>query len=263
MLPYLIEGHGPPLLLLHGWGVTYKAWQKLAPLLSPHFQLIMVELPGVGGASGSMPVQSYYPACAEALDELRVALGIEQWAMLAYSTGSRVGEAYVQKYALHVTHIVFLCPIYLRRPWKLALDIEEWLYARQPKLANWILSGWRLYGLFQWLGFNLERNGWARECMNEIELQPLDNLRRMLLELPGRGRSPFVLPDSPSVPALFVWGSRDALTTHPPYNIPNEVFIVANHGAPLLVPESVVSVVLPFLKKETVLEQLTEQRNAN
>ncbi len=263
MLPYLVEGNGPPLLLIHGWGVTYKVWQKLAPLLSPHFQLIMVELPGVGGASASMPSQPYYPASAEALDELRVALGLEHWAILAYSTGSRVGEAYVQRYAQHVAQIVFLCPIYLRRPWKLALDIEEWMYARQPKLANWIISGWRLYGLFQWLGFNLERNGWARECMNEIELQPLDNLRRMLLELPGRGRSPFTLPGSPPVPALFVWARRDALTAHPPYSIPNEVFLMTNHGAPLLVPQSVASVVLTFLKKEAVLEQLTEQRNAN
>jgi pimeloyl-ACP methyl ester carboxylesterase len=262
MLPYLVEGNGPPLLLIHGWGVTYKVWQKLTPLLSPYFQLILVELPGVGGASQQMPSGSYYAACAEALEELRLFLNIEQWAILAYSTGTRIAESYLQRYTQYVTQVVFLCPLYLRPQWKLALVIEQWIYGRQPALAHWIISGWRLYGMMKWLGFNLGRHGWAREWMNEIELQPIDNLRRMLLELPGKGRAPFELPTGSAVPVLFIWGRRDALTTHPPRSFSEEVFIQANHGAPLLVPESVASVVLPFLKKEEpMLEQLTEQKS--
>src|SRR5579884_2520504 len=78
MLPYRLEGDGPPLLLIHGWGVTYRVWRNLVPLLKPHFQLILVELPGMGAAYHQVPMMSYYPACAEALEELRVALGIEQ-----------------------------------------------------------------------------------------------------------------------------------------------------------------------------------------
>ena len=51
MLRYRLEGNGAtPLLLIHGWGVTYSVWQNLAPLLTPHFQLIMIELPGIGGS---------------------------------------------------------------------------------------------------------------------------------------------------------------------------------------------------------------------
>lgn len=256
MLPYLVEGSGHPLLLIHGWGVTYKVWQKLVPLLAPHFQLILVELPGVGGASEIMPAKPYYQACAEALEELRVTLGIERWALLAYSTGTRVGEAYVGCYPQRVTRAVFLCPIYLRRPWTMALHTEQWIDTRHEALANWIISGWRLYGMMRALGFNLQRRDFAREWMSEIALQPLDNLKRMLLELPGKGRSPFVLPaspPSPPVPTLFVWGRRDALTTHPPHSFPNEVFIIANHGAPLLTPETVASVVLPFLQEANVV----------
>jgi pimeloyl-ACP methyl ester carboxylesterase len=250
MLPFRVEGSGHPLLLIHGWGVTYTVWQKLVPLLAPHFQLILVELPGVGAASEVMPDKPYYQACSEALEELRMTMGIERWAILAYSTGTRVGESYAQQYPQRVSRAVFLCPIYLRSYWKMALQAEQWIDAKRSELANWFLSGWRLYGLLLVLGFNLRQRDCANEWMSEIELQPLDNLKRMLLELPGKGRAPFMLPTSPRVPTLFVWGCRDALTARPPDLRPNDVFIFANHGAPVLTPDKVAAVVLPFLKEE-------------
>ena len=250
MLPFRVEGSGHPLLLIRGWGVTHMVWQKLVPLLAPHFQLILVELPGVGAASEVMPDKPYYQACAEALEELRMTMGIERWAILAYSTGTRVGESYAQQYPQRVSRAVFLCPIYLRSYWKMALQVEQWIDAQRSGLANWFLSGWRLYGLLLVFGLNLHQRACANEWMSEIELQPLDNLKRMLLELPGKGRAPFMLPTSPRVPTLFVWGRRDALTARPPDLRPNDVLIFANHGAPVLTPDKVAAVVLPFLKEK-------------
>ncbi|HLI08494.1 MAG TPA: alpha/beta hydrolase [Ktedonobacteraceae bacterium] len=255
MLPYRLEGDGPPLLLIHGWGVTYKVWRNLVPLLKPHFQLVLVELPGVGAARQEVPGKSYYPACAEALEELRGALGCEQWSILAYSTGTRAGEAYMQLYPQRVIRSVFLCPIYLRESWKLALDLEQWIDARRSGLANWIISDWRLYGMLLALGFNLHGKACASEWMREIELQPLDNLKRMLLELPGKGRAPFTLPAAPTVPTLFVWGRQDALTARPRHPRPNDVFISANHSAPVLAAQRVAEVVLPFLREGQLLPQ--------
>jgi pimeloyl-ACP methyl ester carboxylesterase len=259
MLPYHIEGKGNPLLLIHGWGVTYTVWQKLVPLLAPHFQLILVELPGLGGASEIVPGKPYYKACAEALDELRIALNIEEWAVLAYSTGTRVSEIYVQRYPQRVTRAVFLCPIYLRKSWQMALQVGQWADSNGLRVINWLISGWRLYGLLLALGFNLRRRDCVNEWMSEIALQPLDNLKRMLLELPNKGRAPFILPTSLSVPTLFVWGSQDALTARPPYSRPNDVFIFANHSAPVLNPDKVVAVVLPFLNAELELQHIPER----
>ncbi|MEZ4836317.1 MAG: alpha/beta fold hydrolase [Caldilineaceae bacterium] len=58
-LSYRIVGEGPPLLLLHGFGISYNIWQALVPLLHSHFQLILVELPGIG-ASPPLPAQTLY-----------------------------------------------------------------------------------------------------------------------------------------------------------------------------------------------------------
>lgn len=252
MLCYRIEGSGVPLLLIHGWGVTYPVWQNLAPLLTPHFQLIMIELPGAGSSPGLNPLQPYYPACAEAIEQLRQELGIEQWAILAYSTGTRVGEAYVQQYPQHVTRAAFLCPIYLKEYCWLGLQLEWWLETARPGLATWILSDWRLYGLVLALGFNWRRHPYTATWINEIELQSMQYLKRMLYELPGRGRMPF---QTFLAPTLFVWGSRDALTSRPRRLRPNDVLIPANHSAPMLAASSVTEAVIPFLLEGKVLAQ--------
>ncbi|KAL3445276.1 Alpha/Beta hydrolase protein [Aspergillus insuetus] len=41
----------PPLLLIHGFPQTHIQWHRLAPLLLPHFTLILVDLRGYGSSS--------------------------------------------------------------------------------------------------------------------------------------------------------------------------------------------------------------------
>ena len=252
MLPYQIEGSGHPLLLIHGWGVTHAVWPKLVPLLTPHFQLILVELPGAGMMRDVVFEKPFYPTCAEALEELRIALGIEKWAILAYSTGTRVCETYMQKYSTHVTRAVFLCPIYLRKSSYMLTRFFLKINAKHSHVVNWLLSDWRLYGWLLVYGFNLQRSDYINDWMNEIKLLPSENLKRVVTDLPGAGRAPFILPISPPVPTLFVWGLHDALTAPPSHPRPNDEIIVAGHSAPLLNPHNVAEAVLPFLKKEDI-----------
>ncbi|HLZ61448.1 MAG TPA: alpha/beta hydrolase [Ktedonosporobacter sp.] len=243
MLRYRLEGSGPPLLLIHGWGVTYAIWQNLAPLLTPHFQLIMIELPGIGGSPQVDPRQPYYAACAEAIEELRLTLGIEQWSILAYSSGTRAAEAYVQRHPQSVLRTIFLCPIYLFELWSLIVGLLETTHPPQA-ITHWLFSDWRLYSLVLAFGFNGHRHQYTHIWKKEIELQPVDTLIRTLSDLPGKGRAPFELP---AVPTLFIWGGRDALTVRPRRLRPNDVVIPANHSAPMLAAASVAEVVIPFL----------------
>ena len=185
MLPYQIEGCGHPLLLIHGWGVTHAVWHKLVPLLAPHFQLILVELPGAGKMRDVVFEKPYYPTCAEELEELRIALGIEKWAILAYSTGTRVCETYMQKYSTHVTRAVFLCPIYLRKSSYMLTRFFLKINAKHSHVVNWLLSDWRLYGWLLVYGFNLQRSDYINDWMNEIKLLPSENLKRVVTDLPG------------------------------------------------------------------------------
>ncbi|MBD1558648.1 pimeloyl-ACP methyl ester esterase BioH [Vibrio sp. S9_S30] len=41
-------GHGPDLILLHGWGMNGAVWQQTAERLAHHFSVHVVDLPGYG-----------------------------------------------------------------------------------------------------------------------------------------------------------------------------------------------------------------------
>jgi len=43
-----IYGKGKPLVFFHGWGFDAQIWLPLVPLLSDHYQLYLVDLPGFG-----------------------------------------------------------------------------------------------------------------------------------------------------------------------------------------------------------------------
>ncbi len=248
MLSFKIEGNGPPLLLLHGWGVTYTIWRELTPLLSPFFRLIMVELPGMGSSSPADETQPYYVACAAMVEEVRQSLGLAQWAVLSYSTGTRAAEAYAQCYASHISQMVFLCPA-LVSGWNwLALRGLIWLDNRWPRAGNWTLSGWRLAGLTLALGFNGRYHPYTSTWIVEIGGQPVNSLKIALRELPDGGRAPFALP---LVPALFVWGNHDIVMSRPGRPQPHDCIIAANHSAPMLAAPAIARVILPFLQGQT------------
>tara|TARA_Y100001936_G_C16093985_1_gene689765 strand:+ start:4132 stop:4908 length:777 start_codon:yes stop_codon:yes gene_type:complete len=47
------QGEGPPLVLLHGWGMNSSIWQCVCCKLARHFHLHLVDLPGHGFSSTS------------------------------------------------------------------------------------------------------------------------------------------------------------------------------------------------------------------
>lgn len=57
-------GHGPPLVLLHGWSISAAAFLELAHLLSADFRLLMPDLPGHGRSMPS-PQQTLPGLAAE------------------------------------------------------------------------------------------------------------------------------------------------------------------------------------------------------
>lgn len=52
-LHYVVGGSGAPLLLLHGWPLTWYSWRKVMPQLATRYRVIAPDLPGLGDSGPS------------------------------------------------------------------------------------------------------------------------------------------------------------------------------------------------------------------
>jgi pimeloyl-ACP methyl ester carboxylesterase len=247
MLSYRVIGSGRPLLLIHGWGVTFDIWENLAPRLVPHFQLNMIELPGLGNSPAADAARPYYAGCAAAIDDLRQHLGLEQWAVLSYSSGTRAAEAYLQCHPGQVSRAAFVCPAYVRGLRHLGLKTMIGIDRRWPAITNWTLSGWRLNNLILYFGFNGRRHPrYTADWEREIGGQRVESLKVTLRDMPNAAHAPFRLPP---LPTLFVWGRQDRIPSRPRRPGPGHCLVPGMHSAPLEQAEAVAQALLPFLNQ--------------
>jgi len=242
-LSYRVVGSGPPLLLIHGMGVTYSIWENLIPQLSPYYKLIMVELLGHGSSPAIPDNVPYYAINADELDAVRHELKIERWDVLGYSLGAWAAREYAGCYPERVNHLVILCPALLSRANSANLRNLIWLDHHVPQVCNWLLRGWRLHGLVRLLGFSGRDHPYAAVWTREISAHPAPVIKRLLYDLPGAGRAEFVLPPGP---ALFLWARQDAISARPRHPRPYDRLIPGDHSAPMLSAEAVAHEVLCF-----------------
>jgi pimeloyl-ACP methyl ester carboxylesterase len=246
MLSHRVSGHGSPLLLLHGFGISFHIWDELRPRLAERFTLIEVELPGIGLSPRPLPTRPYLAEAVDALDSLRNELGIDRWSVIGYSTGSRVAEAYVQHYRSRVERIALLCPAQARASGAFGLRMAERFDSKFPALGDWVLSGWRIHFLIQLLGFNLRAHAQLPDWYAEITSQPVDILKTTLRTMPAGGAVPIAVPAE--IPALYVWGKEDLITATPKRPSPRDVVIHADHSMPQTKAGEVAEILLRFFR---------------
>jgi pimeloyl-ACP methyl ester carboxylesterase len=244
MLNYEVDGNGPPLLMIHGFGISFHIWQELRTRLRDHFTLIMVELPGIGDSPLPPLSKPYLVSAIDGLEAVRTALGIERWCVLGYSSGSRVAEHYLQRHAERIERAVFLCPALTSRLKASSFSAALRLDRHFPQLGNWILSGPRIRFLINLLGLNLTHKGLLSAWFDEITSQPVEILKETLRSMPAGGAQKFELPD---LPALFIWGRADLIMDRPHRLSAHDRLIRADHSAPQTDAQEVGEVILSFL----------------
>ncbi|AUD05927.1 alpha/beta fold hydrolase [Spirosoma pollinicola] len=95
-LHYILGGQGKPLVLLPGWPQTWWSYHKIMPLLADSYQVIVVELRGMG--SSDKPMTGYSKkSMASDVSALLDQLDIER----TYIAGHDIGAAVAFSFAAH------------------------------------------------------------------------------------------------------------------------------------------------------------------
>jgi len=97
------QGHGKPLILLHGWGFSSQIWTPLIPLLTHHYRVICIDLPGHG--------QSLWtPLCNDLnhVIENLVRFTPPNAIWLGWSLGGLLALAVLQKHPEHVKQLLLV-----------------------------------------------------------------------------------------------------------------------------------------------------------
>ncbi|MER5431745.1 alpha/beta hydrolase [Streptomyces sp. NPDC002588] len=103
---YVIGGHGPTLVLIHGYPQTWYEWRGIMPELAKHYTVIAPDLPGAGRSDA--PASGYdKKTMAAKLHALLVSLGKDQDVnVVGHDIGTMVAYSYAAQYPRSVKKLV-------------------------------------------------------------------------------------------------------------------------------------------------------------
>jgi pimeloyl-ACP methyl ester carboxylesterase len=96
-LHYLRAGHGPVVILIHGYTQTSRMWRPIMPLLAEKFTVIAPDLPGIGDSE--IPKSGLdMKSAAISIHGLVKSLGIERARVVGHDIGLMVAYAYAAQF---------------------------------------------------------------------------------------------------------------------------------------------------------------------
>ena len=106
-LHYLTAGHGPAVILLHGYTQTSRMWRPIIPLLAKTSTVIAPDLPGIGDST--IPADGLdMKTAATRIHGLAKALGIEKARVVGHDIGLMVAYAYAAQFPAETEKLVLM-----------------------------------------------------------------------------------------------------------------------------------------------------------
>ncbi len=133
-----IGGSGPPVLLLHGFPQTHLAYNRLAPLLSERFTVVVPDTPGYGASRGpaTSPETFAKRNLARLCAGLMTELGHARFHLAGHDRGARIGYRMAldlpdRVASFGILDVIPTLEVWNRMNWRAALDGYHWLLLAQ------------------------------------------------------------------------------------------------------------------------------------
>jgi pimeloyl-ACP methyl ester carboxylesterase len=106
-LHYLTAGHGPAVILLHGYTQTSRMWKPIIPLLAEKFTVIAPDLPGIGDSE--IPANGLdMKTAAIRIHALAKSLGVDKARVIGHDIGLMVAYAYAAQFPAETEKLVVM-----------------------------------------------------------------------------------------------------------------------------------------------------------
>ena len=107
---YVVAGHGPPLMFLHGWGVSHTAYTRaLAQLVTRGRRVYAPALPGFGGTAELPDAELTLAGYARWVDRFMTAVGIaEPVTLIGHSFGGGVAIQSAHDWPHRVVRLILI-----------------------------------------------------------------------------------------------------------------------------------------------------------
>jgi pimeloyl-ACP methyl ester carboxylesterase len=106
-LHYTVGGHGPAVVLLHGFAETSRMWTPILPVLAEKFTVIAPDLPGIGDSS--IPANGInMKDAAICIHSLVRSLGVQKARVVGHDIGLMVAYAYAALFPAEVEKLAVM-----------------------------------------------------------------------------------------------------------------------------------------------------------
>jgi pimeloyl-ACP methyl ester carboxylesterase len=102
-----VGGHGPVVVLLHGYAEDSRMWRPLAIALAPRFTVVAPDLPGIGNSSIPLKGSDMKTAAQRVRDAVR-AIGFRRVYVVGHDIGLMVAYAYAAMYPHEVGRLALM-----------------------------------------------------------------------------------------------------------------------------------------------------------
>lgn len=105
---YYEGGEGPTIVLLHGFDDSKEVWLETAKQLTPHFHLIIPDLPGWGESTRHPDGNYDIDAQTARLQAFVQALALQRFVLVGHSMGGAIAGAYAAEHPEHVSELALV-----------------------------------------------------------------------------------------------------------------------------------------------------------
>lgn len=155
-----IGGHGPAVVLLHGYAEDSRMWKPLAIALAAHFTVIAPDLPGIGNSS--IPSSGLdMTTSARRVHDAMAAWGYRNVRVVGHDIGLMVAYAYAAMYPSEVKRLALMDAFLPGLPgWQPIYDSPNYWHFRfyGPTPLALVQGRERTYFEYFWSGFAANPN---------------------------------------------------------------------------------------------------------